>query len=334
MAMRHAIYILFSCLSFLVCATLLQAQTPYDSFAPEAYRPILELEKHQKSSPDTTILCAIFADFQNQKLLFVNVSNGEIITTASTTDDIHKWLTVDPLTDNYPGVSPYAYCGWNPVRFVDRDGREITITGDDGVTVTYVHGEKYDGNDGFIKKIWSQLDEIYSTTAGGIVLNELITDDGCAFNVSNQQAKGPNGLDVVGYVIGKRQLRMGGENQFVEALAHEFFHAYQDLHGYGGASCANDVEAYIFQGLVYAELYGGEPFGAYATYELQPIDNQSLYFNTYVDIMSDGILNTDRINNMAKGFNRYSRAGANGIAIRYTTFSKNQQYRILNFWGK
>ena len=123
MAMRHAIYILFSCLSFLVCATLLQAQTPYDSFAPEAYRPILELEEPQNPSPDTTILCAIFADFQNQKLLFVNVSNGEIITTASTTDDIHKWLTVDPLTDNYPAVSPYAYCGWNPIMFVDPDGR-------------------------------------------------------------------------------------------------------------------------------------------------------------------------------------------------------------------
>ena len=35
------------------------------------------------------------------------------------------WLSVDPMLDKYPGISPYAYCLWNPVRFVDPDGREI-----------------------------------------------------------------------------------------------------------------------------------------------------------------------------------------------------------------
>ncbi len=35
------------------------------------------------------------------------------------------WLSVDPMADKYPGVSPYAYCGNNPVRLVDEDGREI-----------------------------------------------------------------------------------------------------------------------------------------------------------------------------------------------------------------
>ena len=34
------------------------------------------------------------------------------------------WLSVDPMADKYPGVSPYAYCAWNPVRLVDPDGRE------------------------------------------------------------------------------------------------------------------------------------------------------------------------------------------------------------------
>ena len=33
------------------------------------------------------------------------------------------WLSVDPLSDKYPGVSPYTYCGNNPVRLVDEDGR-------------------------------------------------------------------------------------------------------------------------------------------------------------------------------------------------------------------
>ena len=34
------------------------------------------------------------------------------------------WLSVDPMADKYPGISPYAYCAWNPVKLVDPDGRE------------------------------------------------------------------------------------------------------------------------------------------------------------------------------------------------------------------
>ena len=37
------------------------------------------------------------------------------------------WLSVDPMADKYPGLSPYAYCGWNPIRFVDPDGEEIWL---------------------------------------------------------------------------------------------------------------------------------------------------------------------------------------------------------------
>ena len=33
------------------------------------------------------------------------------------------WLSVDPLADKYPGFSPYAYCAWNPIKYVDPDGR-------------------------------------------------------------------------------------------------------------------------------------------------------------------------------------------------------------------
>ena len=40
------------------------------------------------------------------------------------TDNIRKWLSVDPLADKYPNITPYAYCNWNPVKYVDQDGRE------------------------------------------------------------------------------------------------------------------------------------------------------------------------------------------------------------------
>ena len=41
------------------------------------------------------------------------------------------WLSVDPMADKYPSISPYAYCAWNPVKLVDPDGMEA-IVNDDG----------------------------------------------------------------------------------------------------------------------------------------------------------------------------------------------------------
>ncbi len=38
--------------------------------------------------------------------------------------DLSIWLSVDPLSDKYPNLTPYAYCANNPVRLVDPDGRE------------------------------------------------------------------------------------------------------------------------------------------------------------------------------------------------------------------
>ena len=37
------------------------------------------------------------------------------------------WLSVDPLADKYPNISPYAYAAWNPVKFVDPDGRIVVF---------------------------------------------------------------------------------------------------------------------------------------------------------------------------------------------------------------
>ena len=35
-------------------------------------------------------------------------------------------LSVDPMSDKYPNISPYAYCAWNPVMLVDPNGMNYT----------------------------------------------------------------------------------------------------------------------------------------------------------------------------------------------------------------
>ena len=37
------------------------------------------------------------------------------------------WLSVDPMADKYPGISPYAYCSWNPIKLIDPDGRDGVV---------------------------------------------------------------------------------------------------------------------------------------------------------------------------------------------------------------
>ena len=48
-----------------------------------------------------------------------------------------SWISVDPMANKYPGISPYAYCAWNPMKLVDPDGREI-----DNWIINVATGEK------------------------------------------------------------------------------------------------------------------------------------------------------------------------------------------------
>ena len=37
------------------------------------------------------------------------------------------FMSVDPMTDKYPSLTPYNYCAWNPIIFYDPDGNEKLI---------------------------------------------------------------------------------------------------------------------------------------------------------------------------------------------------------------
>ena len=246
---------------------------------------------------------------------------------------IMRTTTMDPMAEKYYHISPYVWCGNNPMAFVDPEGMvTIFITGqlmED--IVRYNPYEKYNGDDSFILNTWSLLDDINQTETGSKFIKDLIDADGMDIYITNDIAQSPSGVEVKGYRVGKGELLMGGKDVDPEALAHDLFHAYQDVYGYGGASCANDVEAYLFQGIISSER-NNSPLDLSLPYLLMPIANSS-YANAFYDIYY-GILNSNNLDILAKGFKSYSNAGITGVADKYTTFSPNQQYRILKFWKR
>ena len=44
--------------------------------------------------------------------------------------DLSIWLSVDPMSDKYPSLSPYVYCADNPIKLVDPEGEEIIVPDD------------------------------------------------------------------------------------------------------------------------------------------------------------------------------------------------------------
>ncbi|MFV0546126.1 MAG: RHS repeat-associated core domain-containing protein, partial [Bacteroides sp.] len=40
-----------------------------------------------------------------------------------------RFMTVDPMAEKYPSLTPYHYCANNPLIFIDPDGRKIVLAG-------------------------------------------------------------------------------------------------------------------------------------------------------------------------------------------------------------
>ena len=108
---KRYFYIVFLC----ALGLSTKAQTQFDSFAPEVSRPMLDVDFIQGRD-------AYYAKEATPEDA-IDVTEGKIIAAVSLTDELRKWLSVDPLADKYPNISPYAYCSWNPVKFIDPDGR-------------------------------------------------------------------------------------------------------------------------------------------------------------------------------------------------------------------
>ena len=194
-----SILLLIACLVFVPS----QAQTPYDTFAPETARPMLGLEAFSSVSSERTTavesmsdsaVYAIVIDPKQQSVYLLNLVEHTLLAAAPLTDDVLKWLSVDPLSDKYPNISPYAYCNWNPIKYVDPNGKS-THTNEDGYVVAV-----YDDNDlNIYKHSTAQLE---SWKASG---NQRLTNEGAitmgqslhAWSFADQNRYNQNPNDVV-----------------------------------------------------------------------------------------------------------------------------------------
>ena len=55
------------------------------------------------------------------------------------------WLSVDPMADKYPSISPYAYCAWNSLNNVDLNGDSITLSSQAWEILKYAFSATFKG---------------------------------------------------------------------------------------------------------------------------------------------------------------------------------------------
>ena len=156
------------------------------------------------------------------------------------------WLSVDPLSDKYPNLSPYVYCANNPVRLRDPDGRTVVIPGED------------DRN--YINQLIDPTSENYSKSFHD-VYNELDTqkDHTYVFQSWNYDASRNgfeegmytnhgDGTSTINFTKGDSPMvsdPLIGASPF-RNLFEETYHAYQDRGGNITNSCLTEAFAWKF----------------------------------------------------------------------------------------
>jgi hypothetical protein len=169
------------------------------------------------------------------------------------------WLSVDPMADKYPSISPYAYCAWNPVKLVDPEGEEIWIkigssklennrirwTRDGSY---YEDGTPYEGGNEFADQTILALNYLYSDEGANIILSkfhgnteyDIVISETLGITICNVMSCGN---DKYGYFPSKKQVidfnpyiglaQPTSEDNSQEAyiapficLLHEFGHIY------------------------------------------------------------------------------------------------------------
>jgi len=92
--------------------------------------------------------------------------------------DLSVWLSVDPMSDKYPSLSPYTYCANNPVKLVDPDGEDYEVVVEKN-TIT-IRATYYAANEKDFKQLRKGLDS-WNRQSG---VYELQTGNGESYTIN------------------------------------------------------------------------------------------------------------------------------------------------------
>ena len=229
------------------------------------------------------------------------------------------WLSVDPMSDNYPSISPYAYCAWNPVKLVDPDGREIVIK--DGKNFYYyINGHVYTNSKGRgsncdsrlgkeASKIKGNLDIMLKDNAGKKVVGRL-TSSKETYTIAADAKTGHGNSKASSNKVSL----VSGDLNNMESLSHELFHAYQDDNGRVPQTVYNETEAYIFSGMVTKKPTAGM------------VSDRNTEYTKHAKIMMNGF-SAESFNYLVSHFRRNSRA--NNLHGTYNNYKYNPGHYTL-----
>lgn len=117
-----------------------------------------------------------------------------------------RWFVQDPLAENYFGVSPYAYCANNPVKYIDPNGMIISIlTQNANGDMVRLYWER--GFDG-----WGFYHE------GKLYLGMDLFVNSVSDNLKLLMNGGKTGSDLVEYIVGHNNelsIERGTKNSFL-----------------------------------------------------------------------------------------------------------------------
>ncbi len=100
--------------------------------------------------------------------------------------DLSIWLSVDPMSDKYPSLSPYVYCANNPVKLVDPNGEEWYVNQDGNIvegtnkddhTLYAVKGKKNEFGDRLIYRRGDQKGKEISMPVDDEIMRSFKTDE-------------------------------------------------------------------------------------------------------------------------------------------------------------
>ena len=235
--------------------------------------------------------------------------------------DLSIWLSVDPMSDKYPSLSPYTYCANNPIKLVDPNGETIVIQGEDGEH-TFTPGQQCNSTDKNVQAAWANLNQMYDNKVGKNVIDKMSADESRVFRLTNEALNdnGTGRFDPDGK--GGGTMYMGGRLGEMGYMSHELFHGYQEMKGQGGTSIHNEVEAYLFAGLFSRKADNGLNQKVDINNEYKESLKKLFYNEQYDNFDAD-------FKNIVIGFKSQSIANSNGLYSNTPLRRNNQKIDLF-----